>query len=57
MDKYVIHWKSKLTGETGNGLYSLYYETAFGLLSTLKKEDKTCWFWLVRQSENREMYV
>ena len=57
MDKYVIHWRSKTTGEYGNGAYSLMYQTAFGLLATLKKEDPSCWYWLVRQFEKREVYV
>lgn len=57
MDKYVIHWKSKTTGETGNGVYPLNYDIAYGLLYTMRKEDDTCWFWLVRQYENREIYV
>ena len=57
MDKYVLHWKLKQTGETGNGLYALVYQTAFVLLCSLKKNDPSCWYWLVKQSENREAYV
>ena len=57
MDKYVIHWKSKLTGKSGNVLYSLNYDIAYGLLYTMRKEDQTCWFCLVPELENSTIYI